>query len=243
MTVALSNSLAVLRCRPIFVVKGHGVWCVLLSPGYESLLIASLGSSTPSSVDFPLSESPQRSSKPGTPLRAPHLPFRRISLPTAPSILHRISVVSIASFDSFPEDGDESPQSSRTREKAFGKSRPISIESPRRRKRTRDTSVKPDDDRHASRRRKIVDEFYETEKAYVDGLELIYSVSMSSDHNYGACADDHSEAFSDSHYYLSRHIRASVKSFGINFYFLKLHRHLEFASVISFFSDFALGSS
>ncbi|KIM44782.1 hypothetical protein M413DRAFT_25208 [Hebeloma cylindrosporum] len=132
-------------------------------------------SSTPLSVDFPLSESPQRSSKPGTPLRAPHLPFRRISLPTAPSLLHRISVVSVASFDSFPEDGDESPQSSRTPVKGLGKSRPISVESPRRRKRARDTSIKPDDDRHASRRRKVVDEFYETEKAYVDGLELIYS--------------------------------------------------------------------
>jgi len=157
-------------------VEGHGVWCVLLSPGFESLLITLSASSTPSSVDFPLSESPQRSSKPGTPLRAPHLPFRRISLPTAPSLLNRISLVSVASFDSFPEDGDESPQSSRTHSKGLGKSRPISMESPRRRRRARDTSIKPDDDRHATRRQKVVDEFYETEKAYVDGLELIYSV-------------------------------------------------------------------
>ena len=214
-----------------------GVYC---SPDFESLLISSSASSTPSSVDFPLSESPH---KPGTPLRAPHLPFRRISLPTAPSLLHRISVVSVASFDSFPEDGNESPQSARTHAKVFGKSRPISIESPRRRKRTRDTSIKPDDERHASRRRKVVDEFYETEKAYVDGLELIYSVRNVFRSQDGSYTDDHSEAFSDSHYYLARHIGASVKSLGLNFYFLKLHRHLESTSVFSFFSGFSLRSS
>ncbi|KAF8972714.1 hypothetical protein BDZ97DRAFT_853105 [Flammula alnicola] len=137
-------------------------------------------SSTPpsSSVNFPITESPQKYGKPGSPLRAPHLPFRRISLPTAPSLLHRVSVVSVASFDSLPEDDNESPQTARTLAKVPEKAtqgRPISIESPRRRKRTRDTSLRPADDRLASKRWRVVEEFYETEKAYVDGLELIYS--------------------------------------------------------------------
>jgi len=144
---------------------------------FESSPIILSASSTPSIVDFPLSESPQKSSGLVAPLRAPHLPFRRISLPTAPSLLHRISVVSVASFDSFPEDGSDFPQSSRTHTRVLGKSRPLSMESLRRRKRVRDKSVKPGNDRNASKRRKVVEEFYETEKAYVDGLELIYSVS------------------------------------------------------------------
>ncbi|KAF8159873.1 hypothetical protein B0H34DRAFT_705183 [Crassisporium funariophilum] len=139
--------------------------------------MASTSSSPLQSVTFPVSESPQK--KQGSPLKPPHLPFRRISLPTAPSLLHRVSVVSVASFDSLPEDADGSPQSPRSGMKSFSgkgaKGRPISSESPRRRNRTRDASVKPFDDRLALKRRKVVREFHETEQAYVDGLELIYS--------------------------------------------------------------------
>jgi FYVE, RhoGEF and PH domain containing 5/6 len=95
----------------------------------------------------------------------PHLPFRRISLPTAPTILHRHSVVSVASFDSHPEEEGQqsalrSPGKRRTR-----------LESPRRRER----STKPDPSR-LLKRRKIVDELYETEKTYVEGLDLVYTV-------------------------------------------------------------------
>jgi len=107
------------------------------------------------------------------------LPFRRISLPTAPSLLHRVSVVSVASFDSLPEDDDADSSPRRHAKVNVSKStqsHPVSVESPRRRK-ARDSSQKPVDDRQAAKRRKVVDEFYETEKAYVDGLELIYSVS------------------------------------------------------------------
>jgi hypothetical protein len=35
----------------------------------------------------------------------------------------------------------------------------------------------PVDDARESRRRKVIMEFFETERAYVDGLDLIYSVS------------------------------------------------------------------
>ena len=138
---------------------------------------------TSSSVIFPLSESPHKHTP--SPLKAPHLPFRRISLPTAPSLLHRVSVVSVASFDSLPEGSDASPPppSARTRRSNYngklGKGRPIASESPRRRNRLkRDTSTKPVDELQNNKRRKVVREFYDTEKAYVDGLDLVYSVSF-----------------------------------------------------------------
>ena len=111
-------------------------------------------------------------------------PFRRISLPTAPTLIHRESVVSVASFDSLPEEG-EAPVLPRIRAgshghghghlapKRLGPGR-ARIESPRRRTR-RDVS-RPADDPRDAKRKKVIEEFYQTEKAYVDGLELIYSV-------------------------------------------------------------------
>ncbi|KAJ7604394.1 hypothetical protein FB45DRAFT_957079 [Roridomyces roridus] len=105
--------------------------------------------------------------------RAPHLPFRRISLP---SNTQRESVVSVASFDSLPEEEGDSPSSSpmpavtRNVATAAGrksKVRPMSS-----------TSRKPGKlvaDSRDNKRRKVVQEFYQTEKAYVDGLEMIYS--------------------------------------------------------------------
>ncbi|KAH9479756.1 FYVE, RhoGEF and PH domain-containing protein 6 [Psilocybe cubensis] len=125
------------------------------------------------SVSFPVSES---HGKPASPLKAPHLPFRRISLPTAPSLLHRVSVVSATSSEEAADSSNS--QSVRPAIKTHGKvaqSRPVSSASPRNRNRKRDSSVKPTDDKQAAKRRKVVDEFYETEKAYVDGLELIYA--------------------------------------------------------------------
>lgn len=134
------------------------------------------------SVSFPVSESPQKQVKPVSPLKGPHLPFRRISLPTAPSLQHRISVASVASFDSLHEDGDvESPRSTRLLSRVPenpDQSRQSSSDPARRRKRARDASTKPADERQVTKRRNIVEEFYETEKTYVDGLELIYSVSI-----------------------------------------------------------------
>ncbi|KAG2011267.1 signal transducer [Coprinopsis cinerea AmutBmut pab1-1] len=109
--------------------------------------------------------------------RGPHLPFRRISLPTAPTPLHRHSVVSVASADSVPEDAEAQQPSRPGGLRSPSRARPLSVESPRRRTRRRDSSVKPaiSDAARAQKRRKIVDELYETEKAYVEGLDLIYS--------------------------------------------------------------------
>jgi FYVE/RhoGEF/PH domain-containing protein 5/6 len=102
-------------------------------------------------------------------------------LPTAPSLMHRESVISVASFDSLPEEGEPSGSSipaviRNVHPVKTGKGRPTSIESPRRRRR-REVAVKPVDDARESKRRKVIEEFFETERAYVDGLELIYSVS------------------------------------------------------------------
>ena len=39
-------------------------------------------------------------------------------------------------------------------------------------------STKPVEELQTKKRRKVVHKFYDTEKAYVDGLDLIYSVSF-----------------------------------------------------------------
>ena len=87
-------------------------------------------------------------------------------------------MVSVASFDSLPEDSAPPPIPAIMRNVNSGrkaKGRPMSIDAPKRSRR-RDVSVKPVDEARESKRRKVIAEFYETERAYVDGLELIYSV-------------------------------------------------------------------
>ncbi|THH11618.1 hypothetical protein EW145_g566 [Phellinidium pouzarii] len=116
---------------------------------------------------------------PPSPQRRQHLlSFRRISLPTAPTLLNRQSSASLTSFDSFPEEN--------TGENIAGPSpalghigrqvlrRPFSLEVNNRPRRRRD-STKPLDESKAAQRRKIVAEFHDTERAYVEGLDLIYS--------------------------------------------------------------------
>ncbi|EDR05249.1 uncharacterized protein LACBIDRAFT_303559 [Laccaria bicolor S238N-H82] len=135
--------------------------------------MSSATTAPPSSVNFPGSEAGIRPIQ--SPHRSTYLPFRRISLPSAPSLVHRQSVVSVASFDSLPED-EASPSLMRNVNGSRGLSgRPTSVESPRRRVRRRDSSVKPVDNSRSAKRQKVVEEFHATEKAYVDGLELIYS--------------------------------------------------------------------
>lgn len=115
-------------------------------------------------MDFPASD-PHSAVKQAQAARPPHLPFRRISLPSAPTLLHRNSVLSVSSI----EDNELSPpRVSRAR-------RPL--DSPVRRARRREGSSKPGDPSREAKARKIVEEFYETEKAYVKGLEMVYSVS------------------------------------------------------------------
>jgi FYVE/RhoGEF/PH domain-containing protein 5/6 len=139
-----------------------------------------------STIDFPSSDPSSRLvTHPIPHFLPPHLPFRRISLPTPPTSIgeHRESVVSVASFDSLPEESTPSPGTPTTATAALvrnanvgrkSKGRPLSVETARRGSRKRES--KPIDEARESRRYKVIQEFYETEKAYVDGLDLIYEV-------------------------------------------------------------------
>ena len=126
----------------------------------------------PSSVSFPVLDS-------GTSLitypRPPHLPFRRISLPNASSpMIHRQSVVSMESFESLPEEGAGTPQIIPILPKPSSRrSTRSTFDSPTRSRPRR----RPYNDRNDDKRRRIINEFYETERSYFGGLELIYSVS------------------------------------------------------------------
>jgi FYVE/RhoGEF/PH domain-containing protein 5/6 len=125
----------------------------------------------PSSVSFPALDS-------GTPLiahpRPSYLPFRRISLPNAPSMIHRQSVVSMESFESLPEEGAGTSQSIPISSKLSSRRPPPSaFDSPTRSRQRR----RPRNDRNDEKRRRIINELYETERSYFGGLELIYSVS------------------------------------------------------------------
>ena len=101
------------------------------------------------------------------------LSFRRISLPTAPSLRNRLSTTSIASQDSLTETGTSEAHPS-NRNKTNALQIPVLVEVMKRAKK-RDSHKKPDS-RKATKCRKIISEFYTTERAYVDGLDLIYSV-------------------------------------------------------------------
>jgi FYVE, RhoGEF and PH domain containing 5/6 len=116
--------------------------------------------------------------------RPPYLPFRRISLPTPPPPPnHRDSTVSLTSVDSFPDEhpGRLIPNSGGA-QVAVRNVNPVkkqkrsstSLEVARRKRR----DLKPIDEAREIKKRKVIDEFYATEKAYVGGLELIYSVRV-----------------------------------------------------------------
>ncbi|KAF7317581.1 hypothetical protein MKEN_00845100 [Mycena kentingensis (nom. inval.)] len=105
--------------------------------------------------------------------RPPHLPFRRISLPSNPNPRHRESVASVSSFDSLPEEGGSpsSPSMPAVMRNVNGgrksKVRPMSS--------SRKLPKQAQDDAREAKRRRVIQEFFETEKAYVDGLDLIYN--------------------------------------------------------------------
>lgn len=139
-------------------------------------------------VDFP-SDSYLTSSIPDVHYqRPPHLPFRRISLPSAPNLLNRQSVVSTVSFDSLAEEGhsESSPSSPATpvvirHATRSPRNRPSSLDIARRPARRSQSQMRPIDEHREAKRRKVINEFHETERSYVDGLDLIYSVSVADD--------------------------------------------------------------
>lgn len=129
--------------------------------------------SSPAQLLFPSADTDHASISSPQPL-VTHLPFRRMSLPVAPNFnSNRQSVVSLASFESLSENGtSQSPIASPTK---MLKSRRTSIEGHRKGVRRRGYQA-PDKERD-TRRRKVIQEFYETERTYVQGLDLIYEVS------------------------------------------------------------------
>ena len=134
-----------------------------------------------SSVSFPSSES----SYPASSIYhydnvSTHMPpYRRISMPSAPNLLHRQSVASMASFDSLPEErplaSSEAALSVMKNVAKKARSRPPPLEMMGRRY-SRKKEARPIDAAKESKRLKVIHEFHDTERAYVEGLDLIYSV-------------------------------------------------------------------
>jgi len=134
-------------------------------PGYSSLIRSSFSDATAMTpiarVSFP---STDPTNLPAVPIT--HLPFRRISLPSVPSssllsAQHRQSVANFASFDSLPEE-------------------PI-VRRPKRRSLNRKQSRIPNtpaDIAREAKRTKVVREFWDTERTYVQGLDLVHDVSI-----------------------------------------------------------------
>ncbi len=150
-----------------------------------TLCIVSENRPSKATVDFPTCDSTQATSlSPNGPdnhiYPAPYLPFRRISLPSAPNLNHRLSVVSTASFDSMPEVPHVPILVSTPKGVARGlRNRPSSVEAARRNQRRRETKSVVVDEQREAKRRKVINELHETERTYVDALELIYSVRIS----------------------------------------------------------------
>lgn len=114
--------------------------------------------------------------------RQPLISFRRISLPPPPALLNRQSSASLTSFDSFPDGhstelvADHNTVVKGITRKALHKHSHVDVG---KRPRKRRESVKPQveiDENKAVKRRKIIAEFYDTERAYIQGLDLIYTV-------------------------------------------------------------------
>ena len=153
------------------------------------LMLNNYAASPPLSFAFPTTDPPGSSHaippQPSPQRRQHLLSFRRISLPTPPSLVNRKSTASLASYDSFPEENGSGestlaypPVSVITKNAIAHRKmihRPFSLD-PNKRVRKRRDSTKPLDESKAARRRKIIAEFYDTERVYVQGLDLIYSV-------------------------------------------------------------------
>lgn len=129
--------------------------------------------SSPSLLLFPSADADNASlSPPVSPFVTHQLPFRRMSLPVAPNLnSNRQSIVSLASFESLSERGTSqnavATKMSRSRRTPMGP-----------RKSVRRRSYQAPDKERDTRRRKVIQEFYETERTYVQGLDLIYELFL-----------------------------------------------------------------
>ena len=137
-----------------------------------------------SPIAFPSSDPPHVSR--GVPLPSPQrrqhlLSFRRISTPTAPTLINRPSSTSIRSNESHETNSSPNVASGSSPSRSSVAKlvhRPFSLDSKQKSPRKRRESAKLLDISRAVKRSKIIFEFYDTERTYVDGLDLIYSVSI-----------------------------------------------------------------
>lgn len=141
-----------------------------------------------SRVVFPTSESPSPTAAqlhPPSQIR----PFRRISMPSYPSVLHRNSVLSVSSLDSLAGSEESRPgvaisvsnPNIRLAKPVLvngGRGQPLALESPKRQSARHSTSARSANDAKALKRKQVIDEFHATEGSYVNGLDLIYYVSV-----------------------------------------------------------------
>ena len=205
----------------------HGYYCLTIRRCFSSNEFWPLSANEPSVAGSSSSTSALDSSTTNSPTgasprdwnstKAPHLPFRRISLPPSnnaslfpsSSSSHRVSMASALSFTSLSEEGGmigpKMPQSDafsssvraasrlsdhnapRQRPNSSGSLSSIDLTSklkaarhsrPSRSQRSRSQigGSRPFDEVHNTKRLKVMNELWETEKAYVGGLDLIYSV-------------------------------------------------------------------
>jgi FYVE/RhoGEF/PH domain-containing protein 5/6 len=96
-----------------------------------------------------------------------------MSMPTAPSLIQRHSVGSVQSFESLPEDA---PPMMPLVMKNVNKKSGAGAVAPHNARRSSQWKLRPIDEGRELKRRKIVAEFFETERSYVAGLNLIHSV-------------------------------------------------------------------
>lgn len=142
-------------------------------------------------ISFPTSESFSPVSLQPAPLIQP---FRRISLPSFPSVFQKSSIESISSLGSSVEGQEVRPRLTVAVHNSGNlclsklvstnshstQTRLIPIESPKWHSRRHSSSAEPTSDINFLKRKQVLEEFYATEKSYVDGLELIYSVCITS---------------------------------------------------------------
>jgi hypothetical protein len=157
-------------------------------------------------------------SPPVSPPVAHQRPFRRMSLPVTPNLnLNRQSVASLASFESLSERG--ASQNSIATKMTKSRRTPMGPRGVRRR------GYKPPDKERDTRRRKVIQEFYETERTYVQGLDLIYEVGQFSVNTNTAFSLTlgHLPAISHTHCRCTRHTTPSPRPRRSHIRVLQLH--------------------
>lgn len=191
-----------------------------------------------SSVVFPVDQNDVSSSRqlPEPSPRPPHLPFRRISLPSVPHAAeNRHSIVSFTSFDSTPEEAQPSLPAlmKGVAKQQKTNAHPHLHQRPSSRLRSKSNNRRNDAVNLAlsERRRKVVNEILDTERAYVNGLDLVYTVRVTL-FALRSCSLTCTLELSYASHLIPRYSTATPWPSRAHFHFLQFHRYLESSSVI-----------